>query len=122
MNILSHFGFDGICRPLTWLVHGDFLVGVDVDTKADLVTIKVVDRIEMAKERITNKEKVLILSWQAALVNDEEAFTLIRLVQVLLGVNLKDEVAHLEANRLDLFGNLLTRLLNMAESLITVAV
>lgn len=122
LHILCNLGLDGIDRSGAWLVHGNFLIGVDVDAKTDLVTIKVVNRVEVTEEGVTNEEQVLILSWQAALVNDEEALALVRLVKVLLRVDFENEVAHLEADGLNLLGYFLARRLNVAESLITVAV
>lgn len=55
-------------------------------------------------------------------MDDEEALVVIGLVQVLLRVNLKNVVAHLEANRLYFLGHLLARLLDVAESLVRLAV
>jgi uncharacterized membrane protein YesL len=72
----------------------------------------------MSKECITNQEKVLIFTWKSTFMDDEITFSFIALVKVLLWVNLKHVVAHLEPNWFDLRGNLLAWLLDIAESLV----
>lgn len=51
-------------------------------------------------------------------MDNEVTFSLIALVKVLLWVNLEHVVAHLESNWLDLRGNLLAWLLDIAESFV----
>jgi len=72
----------------------------------------------MSKECITNQEKVLIFTWKSTFMDDEIAFSFIALVKVLLWVNLKHVVAHLEPNWFNLSGNLLAWLLDIAEGLV----
>jgi hypothetical protein len=74
---------------------------VDVDTKTDLVSIKVINGVEMTKESITNEEKVFVLARKTTFMNNEEAFAFVRLVKVLFWVNLENEIAHLETDWLD---------------------
>jgi hypothetical protein len=93
-----------------------------VDANADLVTIEVVNRVEMTEERITNQEEVLVLARESALVDDKEALFIVRFVEILLRVDLEDVVAHLEADGLDFGCHLLARLSDMAESLVGLAV
>ena len=76
----------------------------------------------MSKECITDQKQVLILARKSAFVDHKEAFTFVGLVQILLGVDLEDVVAHLETNRLDFVNDLLARFLNVAESLISLAI
>ena len=56
----------------------------------------------MPQESITDQKEVLVLSWESALMDDKVAFTLVTLVEVLLWVDLKNVVAHLETHWLDL--------------------
>ena len=56
----------------------------------------------MPQESIANQKEVLVLSWESALMNDKVAFTLVTLVEVLLWVDLKNVVAHLETHWLHL--------------------
>lgn len=56
----------------------------------------------MPQESITDQKEVLVLSWESALMNDKVAFTLVTLIEVLLWVDLKNVVTHLETDWLDL--------------------
>lgn len=95
---------------------------MSVDPKADSVVVKVVYRVEMLKEGITNQEKVLILSRKTALVNDEVALVVAGLVQVLLRVDLKHIITHLESDWLDLRSDVFATIFHMAERLIGSAI
>ena len=55
-------------------------------------------------------------------MDNKVALALVRLVKVLLWVDLKNVVAHLETNWLDFGGDFLAWLLDVAESLIALAV
>jgi len=61
----------------------------------------------VAQECITDQIKVLVLSWQAAFVDNEVALALITLVQILLWRDLEYIVTHLEADGLHLLCNIL---------------
>lgn len=76
----------------------------------------------MSEESITNKEKVLIFTWQSAFMNNEEAFIIVGRVKILLGVNLENVVTHLESNWLDFLSDGLTRLRDPAECGVTLAI
>ena len=76
----------------------------------------------MPQESITDQKEVLVLSWESALMDDKVAFTLVTLVEVLLWVDLKNVVTHLETNWLHLRGNFLARLLDVAEGFVGLAV
>jgi len=89
-----------------------------VNTKADSVTIKVVDRVEVFQESITNEEKILVLTWKSAFVNDEVALFMARLIEVLFWVNLENVVTHLESDWFDLWGDVFAAFLHVTEGLI----
>jgi hypothetical protein len=55
-------------------------------------------------------------------VDHEIAFSLVALVKILLRVDLEDKIAHLESDWLHLLRDGLTRLLDMTESLVRLAV
>jgi len=55
-------------------------------------------------------------------MDHEVALALVALIQVLFGVYFEHIVAHLEPNRLNLLGNVLARLFDVAESLVSLAV
>ena len=76
----------------------------------------------MPQESITDQKEVLVLSWESALMNDKVAFTLVTLIEVLLWVDLKNVVTHLETDWLKLSRNIVTAILNVAEGLIGGAV
>ena len=76
----------------------------------------------MFQEGVTNKEEVLVLSWQSAFVDDKVAFLMRRLIKVLFWVNFENVVAHLETHGLHLGCNVLAALLHMAECLIRGAI
>jgi len=59
----------------------------------------------MTKECITNQVKVLVLSWELALMDNKIALILIGLVKVLSWVNLENVITHLETDWLNLFSN-----------------
>ena len=56
----------------------------------------------MSEESVTNQEQVLVLSWEAAFVDNEVALAFIALVEILFGIDFEHVVAHLEADWLDL--------------------
>lgn len=93
-----------------------------VDTKTYGITVEIVDGVEMLEESVTDQEQVLVFTWESALVDNEVALLMGRLIQVLFWVNLENVVAHLETNWLNLGGNVLTGLLDVAESLVGGAV
>jgi len=95
---------------------------MNVHSQAYLILIEVIHGIEMTKEGVSNEEEVLVLTWKSALMDDEVAFVIITLVKVLLRVNLENEITHLEANWLNLWRNILARLLDVTEGLISLAV
>jgi hypothetical protein len=79
-----------------------------VNAEANLILIKIIDGVKVAKESISDEVEIFVLSWESALVDNEIAFTLITLVEVLLWGDLENIITHLEANGLDLLGNILT--------------
>jgi hypothetical protein len=95
---------------------------MQIDSEADLVTIEVVNRVKVPKESISNEEEIFILARESALVDHKVALTLIALVKVLLWVDFKDVVAHLETYWLYFRGDILARFLNVAKSFISFAV
>ena len=56
---------------LAWLVHVDLSLGVLVDTKTHGVPIKIVNRVEVLEEGVSDEEEILVLSWKSALVDNE---------------------------------------------------
>ena len=72
----------------------------------------------MLQEGISDQEQVLVLSWKSAFVNNKVAFIMVRFVKVLLWINFEHIVTHLETNWLNLSGNVLTGILNVAKSLV----
>lgn len=76
----------------------------------------------MAQECIADQIQVLVLSWQAALMDHEVAFALITLVEILLWRDLEHIVAHLESYWLHFLGDVLAWRLNVAESLVAFAI
>merc|ERR1712227_1061689 len=107
---------------VTRLVHVDLSFRVLVDAKTNGIVVEVIHRVEMLEESITNQIEVLVLARESALVDDEVALLVARFVQVLLGSDLEHVVAHLEANRLDLRGDVLASVLDVAEGLVRRAV
>jgi hypothetical protein len=89
-----------IIGSATWLEHGNFAFRMLIYTKTKGISIKIVNGVEMLKEGVTNEEKVFILTWKSAFMNDEVAFLMTGFVKVLLWVNLEDVIAHLETDRL----------------------
>ena len=89
-----------------------------VDTKTNGVLVKVVNRVKVLQESVSNKEEVLVLSGQAAFVDNEVTLLMAGLIKVLLGINLKNVITHLEPNWLHLRSDILTALLHMAECLV----
>jgi len=55
-------------------------------------------------------------------VNDKEAFILVCSIQVLIWVNFKNIITHLETDWLNLWSNCVTALWNVTESCITGAI
>ena len=72
----------------------------------------------MLEEGVANQEEVLVLARQAALVDNEVAFVVVRLIQVLLRIYFEHVVAHLESHWLHLRGHVVARVLHMAERLV----
>ena len=56
---------------LAWFVHVDLSLGVLVDTKTYGVPIKIVNRVEVLEECVSDEEEILVLSWKSALVDHE---------------------------------------------------
>jgi len=76
----------------------------------------------MLKESVSNEEKVFILTWESAFMNDEVAFLMTGFVQVLFWVNLEDVITHLETDWLKFGGNVFATVLDVAESLVRSAI
>jgi len=76
----------------------------------------------MLKESVSNEEKVFILAWKSAFMNDEVAFLMTGFVQVLFWVNLEDVIAHLETDWLKFGSNVFATVLDVAESLVRSAI
>jgi hypothetical protein len=95
---------------------------MDVDTKTYLILIKIIDRIEMPQESITNQEEILILSWQSTFVNDKVTFIFICFIQILSWVDFKNIIAHLKAYWLDLGCYRVAPFGDVAECFVTCAV
>jgi len=76
----------------------------------------------MAQESITDQVKVLVLAWEAALVDNEVAFALITLVEILLWCDFEYIITHLESDWLHFLGDVLAWRLNVAECLVAFAV
>jgi hypothetical protein len=87
-----------------------------------LVTIEIIDGVKVAQERIANQKEVLVLTREAALVDDKVALAFVAFVKVLFGVNLENVVAHLESYWLNFGSNILARLFDVTESLIAFAI
>ena len=92
---------------------------MNINSNTYLIVVKVIHRVEVSEESITNEEKVLIFTWQSAFMNNKEAFIIVGRVKILLGVNLENVVTHLESNWLDLICDGLARLRHPAESGVT---
>jgi len=93
-----------------------------IDSETEGVPIEVIDGVEVLQESITDKEQVLVLAWESALVDNEVAFLMARLVKVLFWVDLENIIRHLETNWLQLRSDVLARILDVAEGLIRGAV
>jgi hypothetical protein len=76
----------------------------------------------MLKESVTNEEKVFILTWESAFMDNEVAFLMAGFVQVLFWVNLEDVITHLETDWLKFGCNVLATVLDVAESLVRSAI
>ena len=120
--LLVSLSLNQVGRSLSWLVHRDMSFRMHINSQTDLVSIEVIDGIEVSEESIADQEEILILTWQSAFMDDKVAFSLVAFVKVLLWVDLEDVIAHLEAHWFDLGGNLLTWLLDVAEGLIGFAI
>ena len=99
----------------TWLIHGDLVLRVHVDAKTDCIAVEVIDGVEVLQEGVTDEEQVFVLAGQPALVDDEVAFLMARLIEVLFWVDFKDVVTHLETNWLHLWCDVFAALLHVAE-------
>ena len=76
----------------------------------------------MLKESVTNKEQVLVFTWESALMNDKVALIMTGVIEILLRVDLENVVRHLETNWLNLLSNAFTFFIDVAESFITSAI
>ena len=76
----------------------------------------------MLQESVSNEEQILVLSWETTLMDDEETFIMVGFIEILLWIDFKDIVTHLESNRLNLWGDVLARISHMAECLIGSAI
>lgn len=65
---------------------------MEVDTQGQGVSVEVIHRVEVLQEGVSNQEQILVLTGQSALVHDEVAFLVGRLVKILLWVDLKHVV------------------------------
>lgn len=72
----------------------------------------------MLEESISDEEEVLILTGESALVNHKVALLMARFVEVLLGIDFKYIVTHLETHGLQFRSDVFTAVLNMAECFI----
>ena len=93
-----------------------------VYTKAYSITVKIINGVEVLEEGVADEEQVLVLSGQTAFVDYEIAFLMAGFIEILLGINLKNVVTHLETDRLHFGSDVLAALLNMAEGLIRGAI
>lgn len=69
----------------------------------------------MLQEGVADEEKIFVLAGQPALVDDEVAFFMARLIQVLFWVDLEDVVTHLETYWLHLWRDVFAALLHVTE-------
>jgi len=95
---------------------------VHVYTKADGITVEVVNGVEVLEESVSNEEEVFILSGQTALMDNEVTLLMAGLIKVLLWVNLKYVVTHLESYWLNLGSDVFAALFHMAKCFIRCAV
>ena len=72
----------------------------------------------MLQESVSNEEEIFVLTRQPALVDDEVAFLMAGLIQVLFWVDLEDVVTHLETDWLHLWSDILAALLDVAEGFV----
>ena len=93
-----------------------------VDTKWKSILIKVVNRVEVLEESITNQEEIFVLTWQSAFMDDEVAFIVVGLIKVLLWIYFKHVVTHLETNWLQFALNFVAGVGYMTEGLIWSAI
>jgi len=91
-------------------------------TETEGISIKIVNGVEMLKESVTNEEKVLVLTWESAFMDNEVTFLMTGFVQVLFWVDLEDIVTHLETDWLKFRGNVFATVLDVAESLVRSAI
>jgi len=76
----------------------------------------------MSEESVSDKEQIFVFTWESAFMNNEIAFTLVTLIEILFWVDFKNVIRHLETNWLDLGGYLLAWLLDVAEGFVRFAV
>lgn len=88
---------------------------MSVDAKAELVIVKIINRIEVAQEDVADEEQVRVVAWQLALVNHKVAVGVAALVQVELWRQFKDIITELEADGLQLWGDRSAALRHKAE-------
>jgi len=73
---------------------------VGVDTDAQGVLVKIVDRVEVPQEGIAHQVEVLVLAREAALVDHKVTLVFVCLIEVLLWSQLENIITHLEPDRL----------------------
>ena len=59
-GVVCDLGFYQVVWSVTGLVHWDFSFGVNIDSQADLVFVKIVDRVKVAKESISDQKQIFI--------------------------------------------------------------
>ena len=76
----------------------------------------------MSEEGVSDKEQIFVFTWESAFMNNEIAFSLVALIQILFWVDFENVVAHLETNWFNFWCNIVAAVLDVAESLVTGAV
>jgi len=74
------------------------------------------------EECITDKEEVLVFTWESALVYYKVTFLMTGFIKILLWIDFKDIITHLETDWLQFRGNVFAAFLDVAESLVSGAV
>ena len=72
----------------------------------------------MLKESVTNEEKVFILTWESAFMDNEVAFLMAIFIEVLFWVDFENVVAHLETDWFNLWCYLFAAFFDVAESFV----
>jgi len=76
----------------------------------------------MSEEGVSDKEQIFVFTWESAFMNNEIAFTLVTLIEILFWVDFENIVRHLETDWLNFGGYLLAWLLNVAEGFVRFAI